>query len=98
MAPKGEASRRWEIIGKKGSTWQIRHINPYSDGQSRHWPGKPYQPSSEEKYLIQLARAWVKEDELEQPGKRYALECEDSIAPVHLARSFNSWSAPVFAL
>ncbi|EXJ90098.1 hypothetical protein A1O3_03167 [Capronia epimyces CBS 606.96] len=74
MTQRSQPAPHWEIIGKKGTTWQIRHINPYSDGEQRHWPGKPYRPGSEEKYLIQLAKAWVKKDGLDQPGVEYYLD------------------------
>ncbi|EXJ95120.1 hypothetical protein A1O1_00239 [Capronia coronata CBS 617.96] len=74
MAQRGGGASQWKVIGKSGQVWQVRHINPYSDGSPRHWPGKPYQPSSEEKYLIQLAKAWVKQDGLEQPGVEYYLD------------------------
>ncbi|KIX07386.1 uncharacterized protein Z518_02039 [Rhinocladiella mackenziei CBS 650.93] len=63
---------RWELIGKRGR-WQIRQINPYTDGDQRHWPPRPYRPSSEERYLIQLGKAWAQKDELDEPGVEYYL-------------------------
>jgi hypothetical protein len=58
----------WEIIGRKGH-WEKLHIEPYSDGEQRQWPTKPYRPSSEERYLISLAKAWAEKLGVEQPGK-----------------------------
>lgn len=64
----------WEVIGKKG-VWQVRAINSYSDGEQRQWPGKPkYRPTSEERYLIQLAKAWVTKDRGGQPDIQYYLD------------------------
>jgi hypothetical protein len=66
--------QRHEIIGKKGR-WQIRHINPYSDGEKRHWPGKPlYRPASEERYLISLGNKWASQDGLSMAGCQYYLD------------------------
>lgn len=56
-----------EIIGKKGH-WQKLPIEPFSDGEQRQWPSKPYRPSSEERYLIALAKAWSENLGIQQPG------------------------------
>lgn len=61
--------RGYHTIGRTG-TWQVRAINSVSDGEKRHWPGKPlYRPSSDEHYLIFLGNSWAKKDGLDQPGK-----------------------------
>lgn len=67
--------RRWDIIGKQGAHWVKVHVNSFTDGDPSTWPGKPaYRTSSEERYLIQLAKAWVKQQGLEEPGKEYYLD------------------------
>ncbi len=74
MATTASDGRRWDTIGKKG-VWKVRHINEYSDGDPSKWPGRPqYRPSSEERYLWQLAKAWVNKDGLAQPGVEYYLD------------------------
>lgn len=78
MNDTADDSSRWEIIGQKGQ-WQIRHINPCSDGEQRQWPGKPYRPSSEERYLIQLGKAWVEKDGLQMPGKSHSLNRQRTV-------------------
>ncbi|ETI23912.1 hypothetical protein G647_05719 [Cladophialophora carrionii CBS 160.54] len=71
MAPKPALG--WEIIDRKGH-WQRLHVEPYSDGEQRQWPAKPYRPSSEERYLISLAKAWAQKLGVEQPGVEYYLD------------------------
>ncbi|OQU98760.1 hypothetical protein CLAIMM_04493 [Cladophialophora immunda] len=63
----------WEIIGKKGH-WQVLPIKPYSDGDQRTWPPKPYRPSSEERHLINLAKAWSEKLGIQRPGLDHYLD------------------------
>jgi hypothetical protein len=57
MAP-GPSPSGWGIIGKEGR-WEKIHVEAHSDGEQRHWPPKPYRPGSDERYLINLAKAWA---------------------------------------
>jgi hypothetical protein len=53
--------------GKSGD-WEQLGGPEVSDGDVRQWPGKPlYRPISETHYLISLATAWVKDQNLDQP-------------------------------
>ncbi|KIW90044.1 uncharacterized protein Z519_09475 [Cladophialophora bantiana CBS 173.52] len=70
-ASNGDAS--WEIIGKKGR-WEVLPIKPYSDGDQRQWPPKPYRPSSEERYLVTLAKEWSVETGIRRPDVEYYLD------------------------
>ncbi|KEF53211.1 uncharacterized protein A1O9_10659 [Exophiala aquamarina CBS 119918] len=67
---------RFHTIGRTG-TWQVRAINSVSDGDKRHWPGKPtYRPSGEERYLIILGNSWAKKDGIDkaQPGVQFYID------------------------
>ncbi|KAH0828244.1 hypothetical protein AYO21_03801 [Fonsecaea monophora] len=63
----------WEIIGRKGQ-WQVLPIQPYSDADQRTWPPKPYRPSSEERHLITLAKAWSEKMGIQRTGLNYYLD------------------------
>ncbi|EXJ62226.1 hypothetical protein A1O7_02659 [Cladophialophora yegresii CBS 114405] len=85
MAPQPTVG--WEIIGRKGH-WQRLHVEPYSDGEQRQWPAKPYRPGSEERYLISLAKAWAQKLGVEQPGVEYYLDkLPDGFALFELPRA-----------
>ncbi len=62
----------WEIIGSKGR-WQSLPLEPYTDGEQRQWPARPYRPSSNERYLIGLAKAWSEKLGVQQPGEKGSL-------------------------
>ena len=79
------------LSGFKGH-WQERKIEPYSDGDEKYWPCKPYRPSAEEGYLCMLAQAWTEEDGLGESGKHCLFEvlqnyatqsCLPHITPMH---------------
>jgi Transcription-silencing protein Clr2/Transcription-silencing protein, cryptic loci regulator Clr2 len=61
-------------IGKKGR-WEKRTIESISDGERRHWPGKPtYRPSPDENYLIKLAEIWNEKDGIKIPGVQWYID------------------------
>jgi hypothetical protein len=55
--------------------WQALKVEPYSDGDQKHWPGKPsYAPSDERGYRIKLGRTWAQNLGITDPGVNYYLE------------------------
>ncbi|KIY02103.1 uncharacterized protein Z520_02241 [Fonsecaea multimorphosa CBS 102226] len=64
---------QWEIIGRRGH-WQVLPIKPYSDGDQRTWPPKPYRPSSEERHLVNLAKVWSEKMGIQRLGFEYYLD------------------------
>ena len=55
--------------------WQALKVEPYSDGDQKHWPGKPsYVLSDERGYRIKLGRAWAQHLGITDPGVNYYLE------------------------
>jgi hypothetical protein len=59
--------------GKSG-LWEEVAGAEVSDGDVRQWPGKPlYRPVPETHYLISLATAWVKDQNLEQPSELHSV-------------------------
>ncbi|KAK5302309.1 hypothetical protein LTR14_000558 [Exophiala xenobiotica] len=80
MATTGVGPRRWEIIGRKGGPWEKVDINSSTDGQPSQWPvNNPtwkarYRRSSEERHLIHLAKAWMKQRGQEHIGVEYYLD------------------------
>jgi hypothetical protein len=60
-------------LGKSGP-WEEVAGPEVSDGDVRQWPGKPlYRPVPETHYLISLATAWVKDQNLGQPSELCSL-------------------------
>lgn len=54
--------------------WQALKIEPFSDGDQKHWPGKPmYAPSDERAYRIKIARTWAQDLGITEPGVNYYL-------------------------
>ncbi|KIW40755.1 uncharacterized protein PV06_07932 [Exophiala oligosperma] len=79
MNPTASEPHMWQIIGKKGGPWIKVPIKPFTDGQSKTWPGEGslqgrYRPSSEERHLIQLAKAWKKQQHDLAEGVNYYLD------------------------
>ncbi|KAL6252709.1 hypothetical protein RBB50_000428 [Rhinocladiella similis] len=69
----------WQIIGKKGGPWVKVPIKPFTDGEPKTWPSNNswkgrYRPSSEERYLIHLGKAWKKQQNDLAPGVDYYLD------------------------
>jgi hypothetical protein len=55
--------------------WQALKIEPFSDGDQKHWPGKPlYAPSDERAYRIKVARTWAQRLGVAEPGVNYYLD------------------------
>lgn len=80
MGTTAAGPRRWEIIGRKGGPWEKVDINSFTDGQPSQWPvNNPvwkarYRRSSEERHLIHLAKAWMKQRGQEHIGVEYYLD------------------------
>ncbi|KIW18984.1 hypothetical protein PV08_03273 [Exophiala spinifera] len=79
MSSTAPEQRKWHTIGKKGGPWVKVPILPFTDGQPQTWPCNTawkgrYRPSSEERYLIQLARTWKKQQHDLVPGVDYYLD------------------------
>lgn len=54
--------------------WQALKAEPYSDGDQKHWPGKPqYVPSDERAYKIKIARTWAQHLGIAESGVNYYL-------------------------
>jgi hypothetical protein len=55
--------------------WQALKVESISDGDQKHWPGKPlYAPSDERVYKIRLARKWAEELGVAEAGVNYYLD------------------------
>lgn len=67
----------WHVPGIQNfaGPWQALKPEPYSDGDQKHWPGKPlYVPSDERGYRIKVARTWAQHLGVTEPGVNYYLE------------------------
>jgi hypothetical protein len=62
-------------VSVSSGPWQALAVEQYTDGEQKHWPGKPtYVPSDDTVYKIKLARAWAQNIGIIQAGINYYLD------------------------
>ena len=67
--PPGDIAAGAKGIKLERGGWQEVAIYPYSDGDPRHWPGKPaYLPANEANHRIKVAAEWMREQGRGEPS------------------------------